>query len=159
MSISPLFLYIAAFGAVGFVVAINSFSRDPVTALIMILICMFPISPSVWWFVSAFLFRNHYAATQYEFFSNRMVYTIGFTGITSGEILYRDVNEINLIQGFPRSLFGLGAIEIVTAKPIEFIPGIDKKPVLYLFDIANAEQNYRKIRTLVFGEQDERPST
>ena len=114
------------------------------------------LSATAFMLISLLSYRKYYDATRYDFHSDRMAYTMGFGGIQSGEIRYRDINEINLVQGLPKSLFGLGVIEIVSAKPIEFLPGVDKKPALYLFDIPDAEENYRKIRTIVFGEQQER---
>ncbi len=158
ISISLVLFYFSSPGILNVIQAIGSYPGESfglwITSLIIGILFLIP---PIWAIISLIKYRKNYEATDYTFLNDRLTYNIGFAGIKSGEILYSDINEINLFHGLPKSLFHFGVIEIVSAKPIEFLPGLDKKPTLYLFDIADAEENYRKIRAIVFGEQKEKP--
>ncbi|MFA6439273.1 MAG: BREX system ATP-binding domain-containing protein, partial [Bacteriovoracaceae bacterium] len=104
---------------------------------------------AAWITYSLFSMKRCYAGTRYEFYSDKLKYIIGFTGTQSGEIYYRDMTMLNYAANKRLSWFGLGAIEIVTAKPFDLLVGSNKRSALYLFDIKDAQALYWTLNTLI----------
>ena len=101
--------------------------------------------------------KLNYARTEYRFFDDRLEFEEGFLAINKKVIRYSDVKEVALRMGVLQRMCGLGSVYLATiatggptTNPFSALSFSNTSASgIVLRDIADPEQAYERIRTLV----------